>query len=61
MGMFEVNITETYTRTIKVEAEDQYDAYDKVDVLINGGEINLPCDGGNYEYERKLGVKEMMD
>ena len=45
MKTFKVNITETYTRTIEVEAEDQYDAYDKIDVLINDGEIDLPCDG----------------
>ena len=33
MKTFKVNITETYARTIEVEAEDQYDAYDKIDVL----------------------------
>lgn len=59
MGIFEVNITETYTRTIEVEAEDQYDAYDKVDMSINDGEIDLPCDGEHYDYERKLEVKEI--
>ena len=55
MKTFKVNITETYARTIEVEAEDQYDAYDKIDVLINDGEIDLPCDGD----ERKLEVKEI--
>lgn len=59
MKTFKVNITETYARTIEVEAEDQYDAYDKIDVLINDGEIDLHCDGGHYDYERKLEVKEI--
>ena len=59
MKTFKVNITETYARTIEVEAEDQYDAYDKIDVLINDGEIDLPCDGVHYDYERKLEVKEI--
>ena len=59
MKTFKVNITETYARTIEVEAEDQYDAYDKIDVLINDGEIDLPCDGGHYDYERKLEVNEL--
>lgn len=59
MTTFKVNITETYARTIEVEAKDQYDAYDKIDVLINDGEIDLPCDGGYYDYERKLEVKEI--
>lgn len=59
MKTFKVNITETYARTIEVEAEDQYDAYNKIDVLINDGEIDLPCDGEYYDYERKLEVKEI--
>lgn len=59
MKTFKVNITETYARTIEVEAEDQDDAYDKIDVLINDGEIDLPCDGEHYDYERKLEVKEI--
>ena len=59
MKTFKVNITETYDRTIEVEAEDQYDAYDKIDVLINDGEIDLLCDGGHYDYERKLEFKEI--
>lgn len=59
MKTFKVDITETYNRVIEVQAEDEYDAYDKVDTMINDGEIDLPCDGGNYDYKRELEVKEL--
>ena len=58
MKTFKVKITEAYTREIEVRAENGYDAYDKVDTMINDGEIDLPCDGGNYGYKRELEVKE---
>ena len=38
--------------------KDRYTGYDKVDTMINDGEIDLPCDGGNYGYKRELEVKE---
>lgn len=58
MKTFKVKITEVYTREIEVRAENGYDAYDKVDTMINDGEIDLPCDGGNYGYKRELEVNE---
>lgn len=58
MKTYIVNITETYSRVIEVKAEDEYDAYDKVDAMVNDGEIDLPCDGGTYDYKRELDVKE---
>lgn len=30
-----------------------------MDMSINDGEIDLPCDGEHYDYERKLEVKEI--
>lgn len=59
MTTYKVKITEAYTREIEVRAEDEYDAYDKVDTMINEGEIDLPCDGGNYDYKRELEVSEL--
>lgn len=59
MKTFKVDITETYNRVIEIQAEDEYDAYDKVDEMINDGEIDLPCDGGKYDYKRELEVNEL--
>lgn len=59
MKTYKVNITESYSRTIEVKAEDEYDAYDKVDAMVNDGEIDLPCDGGSYDYKRELDVNEL--
>lgn len=56
MKTYKVKITEVYTREIEVQAENRYDAYDKVDTMINEGEIVLPCNGGNYDYKRELEV-----
>lgn len=54
---YEVNIVETYKRTVEVDAENPDDAYSKVEEMINNGEIDLPCDGGSYDYERYLNVE----
>ena len=59
MKTFKVKITEAYTREIEVRAENRYDAYDKVDTMINDGEIDLPCDGGKYDYKRELEVNKL--
>lgn len=55
---YKVDIAETYKRTMEVEAESSEEAYDKVDEMVNNGEVDLPCDGGSYNYERFLTVKE---
>ena len=54
---YNVEITETYQRTVEIEAENEDDAYEKVDEMINNGEIDLPCDGEEYDYSRELFVK----
>lgn len=61
MKTFKVKITEVYTREIEVQAENGYDAYDKVDTMINNGEIDLPCDGEDYDYKRELEVDAYKD
>lgn len=56
---FEVEITETYKRTIKIKSKDKDRAYELVDEMINNGEIDLPCDGEEYDYSRDLFVNEV--
>lgn len=51
---FQIKITETYTRVVTVKAIDYDDASEKIENDINDGDIDLPCDGGEYEYSRTL-------
>ena len=55
---FKVDVTETYKRTIEIEAEDSDEAYEKVDEMVSEGIIDLPCDGDDYDYERFLMVNK---
>ena len=59
--MYEVDITETYKRTVEVLAVSEANAYELVDDLVNEGEIDLPCDGGSYDYSRDLFVGKSKD
>lgn len=54
---YKVDIVETYRKTVAVESENEDEAYEKVNELINDGEIDLPRDGG-YDYWRELFVGE---
>lgn len=58
MKKFKVDIVETYKRTIVIEAENDDEAYEVVDEMVNEGEIDLPCDGREYNYSRDLFVSE---
>lgn len=58
MKKFKVDIVETYRRTIEIEAESEDKAYEMVEEKIMEGEIDLPCDGGKYDYSRELYVNE---
>lgn len=58
MKKFKVDIVETYKRTIIIEAENDDEAYEVVDEKVAEGEIDLPCDGGKYDYSRELYVNE---
>mgnify|MGYP002509871693 CR=1 FL=1 len=59
MQKFKVGIVETYRRYIEVEAQDEDAAYQDIEDKINEGEIDLPCDGGDYKYDRELFVTEV--
>lgn len=58
---YEVDITETYKRTVEVLAVSEDNAYELVDDLVNDGKIDLPCDGGDYDYSRDLFVGKSKD
>ena len=60
MAKFKVKITEIYHRTVDIEADSPEQAYDTVDEMVGEGEIDLPCDGGDYDYERELEVNESL-
>lgn len=55
---YKVDVIETYKRTVEIEADSSEEAYDKVDEMVNNGEIDLPCDGVGYGYERFLTVNK---
>lgn len=58
MKKFKVDIVETYKRTIEIEAESEDEAYEMIEEKIMEGEIDVPCDGGDYDYSRDLFVSE---
>lgn len=58
MKKFKIDITETYKRTIEIEAESEDEAYEMIEEKIMEGEIDVPCDGGDYDYSRDLFVSE---
>ena len=53
---YKVDIKETYKRTVVIEAVNEDEAYEKIEYMIESGEIDLPCDGGDYNYSRDLFV-----
>ena len=61
MSKFKVEIVETYRRYVEVEAEDEDAAYQDIDDKINEGEIDLPCDGEDYKYDRELFMSEVKE
>lgn len=61
MSKFKVEIVETYRRYVEVEAENEDADYQDIDDKIAEGEIDLPCDGENYKYNRELFVSEVKE
>lgn len=59
MKTYKVLIVETYKREIEVSSDNEEEAYEYVEKSVNSGEIDLPCDGGKYDYERELFVNEV--
>lgn len=58
---FSVKIVETYSREIAINAENEEEAYDLIEEEIINGEIDLPCDGSGYDYDRELFVNEVKE
>lgn len=58
---YRVEIVETCRRFIEVEAVNEDAAYQEIDDKINEGEIDLPCDGEDYKYNRELFVSEVKE
>ena len=46
---------------MEVEAQDVDAAYQDIDDKIAEGEIDLPCDGEDYKYDRELFVLEVKE
>ena len=44
-----------------MEAEDKDAAYQGIDDKVAEGEIDLPCDGEDYKYDRELFVSEVKE
>ena len=61
MSKFKVEIVETYRRYVEVEAKNEDAVYQDIDDKITEGEIDLPCDGENYKYDRELFVSEVKE
>ena len=61
MKKFKVEVVETYRRYVEVEAQDKDAAYQDIEDKINNGEIDLPCDGEDYKYDRELFVSEVKE
>lgn len=54
MQNFTFNLVETYSRPVIVEAETYEEAFDKLDVMVQCGDVNaVDLDGtiGGYDYE----------
>lgn len=61
MTKFQVEIVETYRRTIEVEAENVDAVHDYINDQVTQGIIDLPCDGGDYKYNRELFAIEIKE
>lgn len=46
-----VDVTEKYTRSVTVYAASLREASNIVQDRVNDGDIDIPCDGGLYDYE----------
>lgn len=58
---FKVEIVEIYRRYVEVEAQGEDAAYQEIDDKIEECEIDLPCDGEDYKYDRELFVSEVKE
>lgn len=56
MKKYVVKVVEKFTRYIEVWAESEDAALDTITNKMTGGEIDLPCDGGDYKYDNDIEV-----
>ena len=59
MRKYIIDVVETYKRSVEIKAETEDEARDIVVEKINKGEIDIPCDGGCYDYEYELFASEV--
>ena len=59
MKKYIIDITETYKRSVEIKAETEYEAREIVAEKINTGDIDIPCDGGGYDYGCELFASEV--
>lgn len=59
MKKYIIDITETYKRSVEIEAETEGTAKDIVAEKINAGDIDIPRDGCGYDYEYELFASEV--
>lgn len=56
MKEYIVKVEEKYTRYVYIKAESKDKAFKIVDDKMSHGEIDLPCDGGDYKYDNNIEV-----
>ena len=59
MKKYIIDVVETYKRSVEIKAETEYEARDIVVEKINTGDIDIPCDGGGYDYGYELFASEV--
>lgn len=51
---YKITVVETYRRVEEIMAVSREQAEEIIDEMVNDGQIDLPCDGGDYDYSREL-------
>ena len=59
MNKYIIDVIETYKRSVVIKAETEDEARDIVEKKINTGDLDIPCDGGCYDYEYELFSSEL--
>ena len=59
MKKYIIDVVETYKRSVEIKAETENEARNIVAEKINTGDIDIPCDGGGYDYGCELFVSEV--
>ena len=59
MKKYIIDVAETYKRSVEIEAETEDSARDIITKKINTGDLDIPCDGGDYDYECELFASEV--